>query len=162
METLPRFFTFEESHCASMVASLPFINGWWHQFGSVVYVHLFLFWLNQRRQLSNWNPYFYRFWSHHPLITQLNSNIIYYTFKLWEGFCRTLQFVIYVPANFFLPNRKKNNCWTKVAPFLQTRMVKVLCPDFDRSDLSIGATRILILEQFFFSLFGQQKLFLVW
>ena len=60
---------------------------------------------------------------------------------------------------FFLPNRKKNNCWTKVAPFLQTRMVKVLCPDFDRSDLSIGATRILILEQIFYSLWSTKVIF---
>ena len=29
-------------------------------------------------QLSNWNPYFYRFRCHHPLITQLNANLVLY------------------------------------------------------------------------------------
>ena len=44
-------------------------------FGSVVYGCLFWFLLIQGSavQLSNRNPYFYRFWCHQPLITQLLS-----------------------------------------------------------------------------------------
>ena len=48
------------------------INWWWHRFLSVVYGHLFWFWLTNIVQLSNQNPYFYRIRCHHPLITQLN------------------------------------------------------------------------------------------
>ena len=51
------------------------IMGWWHWFGSVFYGRLFWFSINQHSnivQLSNWNPYFYRFRCHHPLIAQLS------------------------------------------------------------------------------------------
>ena len=60
-------------HFSSLYPALSWvINGWWHRFGSVVYVHLFTFLLQQRKHLSFWNSYFYRFLCcHHPLITQL-------------------------------------------------------------------------------------------
>ena len=61
------------------------LNGWWHRFGSIVYVRLFTFLLHQRGQLSFGNSYFYRFLCHHPLITQLTPKLCNFDqkFKMW-------------------------------------------------------------------------------
>ena len=68
----PLNFTCLNSHCIEHIWPMLSwaINWWWHRFGSV-YGCLFWFSLNIV-QLSNRNPYFYRFRCHHPLITQLN------------------------------------------------------------------------------------------
>ena len=47
------------------------INGWCISLVLSSMVVCFDFCLTNVVQLSNWNPYFYRFQSHHPLITQL-------------------------------------------------------------------------------------------
>ena len=36
-------------------------------------------------QLSNRNPYFYRFWCHHPLITQLKRVCLQYLLTIYPG-----------------------------------------------------------------------------
>ena len=56
-------------------------------------------------QLSNWNPYFYRFWCHHPLITQLRQNKRLYKILYLKGRCydrRVGLFLLSSPTFCFL------------------------------------------------------------
>ena len=87
-------YVMPEWHGSSMVAAevyyhqyihikLSYFKGWWHRLGSVVYGHLFTFFLHLRRQLSFRNSYYYRFLCHHPLIIQLNPCIT--SAKGWVG-----------------------------------------------------------------------------
>ena len=63
-------------------------------------------------QLSNWNPYFYRFRCHHPLITQLNRNLkLGIHWMNWISLLRTfLGFFCDLYLQFIAPISLWNNC----------------------------------------------------
>ena len=80
-----KFLRLKDLKPGRTIVEIKLGNGWWLRFGSVVYVHLFTFFLHLRGQLSFRNSYFYRFLCHHPLITHLNftHNILQEFFPLY-------------------------------------------------------------------------------
>ena len=70
-------------------------------------------------KLSNWNPYFYRFWCHLPLITQLSFNLIRYQYP--KKLLSTFTFLFTLTIEF----EWHNNC---------------CCGQYNNSTLDLGWT----------------------